>query len=394
MRDKKIKKSSLKNAITAGLFSVFLVFVLNGSAFAATTDPDAGKAKDSSGANNWKCFKKGGQDFMTFLNSTMFSEGFSDSVIEPWKDVLFRNQCHALDVLGLVKQQDKIRSAIRDAYLMCKNQKIPKLKTAFNRMSAEIYYVRNAVDADLAATLPFDSSNLNAAEKNPEELKKEMKAKFLDKKKFDNAEDFNNFFNGMVQKYEDRLDSYTRCNKGSWQAVKDKFTEFVKFFSEGMGVKEGYKSWQRKAAKLKQTATQGWEIPFKMGVNGQEVRLFDGENTFMSDMSSAFEGFGENNPFTEKYWTSDIAKGLQFGDTSSLMRSLELSKTATDLVQLKNGLNQKFFTLYSDFSSSESRKVLESLDELNQAIKQTPPGPLDSVEKCVDGINDMQCKNN
>jgi len=393
MRDKKVKKSALKNAVTIGLLSMFLVFVVNNSAFAVTTsDPDAGKGKDSSGAINWRCFKSGGQQFMAFLNASIATDGFIDSVIEPWKDIFIRNQCHALDVLGLVKQQDKIRSAIRDAYLTCKSEKVAKLKKAFDEASVEIYYVRNMIYAEVVKTLPPNSNNIRLAKKPTELLKIEMKGKFLKKFKDENA--FNNFFNKMLQKYEDRSNSYIKCNKGSWQAVKDKFKEFIDFFKNGMGAKEGFKSWERKASKMTEFAAQGWQIPFTMGVNGQQVRLFDGKSTFLDDMNSAFEGFGENNPFTKKYWANDIAKGLSAGDTASLVKSLEISRTATDLFTLKNDINQKFHTLYSDFSSAGSLQVLEVIDDLNKEIRQTPAKPLNSLEKCIDGINDMQCKNN
>jgi|GEM_PF-1038469 len=400
MDERKLKNRGLKKAIIIGFLSMFLVFFVNGNVFAApastSKDIDAGKGRDTSGATNWRCYKKGVQDFMVFLNTAMFSEGFTDSVIEPWKDVLMRNQCQALDVLSLIQQQDKIKSAIRDAYVTCKNEKLPKLVTAYNEMTAEIYYARNVADTYFAAPIPFASLQINPeqAMKTDEVLKAEMKKKFYDKGRFPSEADFNNFFTKISVKYEDQKKSYVLCKKGSWQAVKDKFVEFIKFFKDGMGVKEGFKSWQRKAAKLKETATQGWEWPVKLGVNGQGVNMFGGKDAFMNDLSSAFEGFSENNPFTKDYWTEDIAKGLTFGDTTSFLKSSQLKMTIDDLMQLQGTINQRFYMLYSSTSGDELQKILGSLDDLNKTVKQTPAGPLDQIEKCVDDVNDKQCKNN
>ena len=69
-----------------------------------------------------ECIRSGKLDFMSFINASVSNENFVDLLKETWKDLFFRNSCHALTVLSLLEQRNSLRQSIRDASMTCSGE--------------------------------------------------------------------------------------------------------------------------------------------------------------------------------------------------------------------------------------------------------------------------------
>ena len=208
-------------------------------------DKETQDANTNSGLSVAKCFEKGSLEYVLFLNTFIFSDGITEGIVQPWKDVLVRNQCHGMDISGLLNQQDKVSKYIRDAFLTCKTEKLPAYKRAFNEINAEIYYVRHVVDAGVVVSLPYDLlsikvSTLKAIDGNlensefyypREKLYTDMKEKYATDGYFDD-DSFNLLFGKIENKYMDKKEQYVLCEAGSWDVVAEKYQEFKDSFSK------------------------------------------------------------------------------------------------------------------------------------------------------------------
>lgn len=191
-----------------------------------------------------KCISKGEIDFGVFLDSMIYNDGFEDGLIEPWRDVLARNQCQSNDIFSLIKQEDKIRSAIRMAFLTCNNATVKQLKKPYFKLMMEIYYSRHVVNSGLVIGLPVPaqiSLFKDAAIVNRDQIYSDMSDKYVGKNSL-TQEDFDIEFLKLENKYKSRREQYLSCDQSPWQAVGDKWHEFTKFFSEGAGVKDSMKT--------------------------------------------------------------------------------------------------------------------------------------------------------
>ncbi|MDD3862176.1 MAG: hypothetical protein PHP74_04815, partial [Candidatus Gracilibacteria bacterium] len=302
------KKSALnKNPskiVSKGVMAFFtFVFVLNSFAgdilpVAKAEVPDTSGVYDQSGnLNIGKCMKQGGRDFIAFLHASLISDTFIESIVEPWNDVLFRNDCHSFDIYGLVMQQDKIRKQIRDAFLTCRNEKIPKLKEAYYKTTVEIAFARNVVTG-------FPKKQY----KDMDILLAGMNGKYVDK--WFTKEQFAIFGNELKVRYADRVSAYVdKCDQGSWAEVARKFEEFNDQVIKGGFVedlKKGVLELERKAKDVEKSLeslgdAKGWEDLakglFQLNLSGTPCTMEDpsGCKDFWKDFTDEFD---KNNPFT------------------------------------------------------------------------------------------------
>ena len=177
-----------------------------------------------------RCSQNGGLELSTYWNSAIYSDNLTDGVLEPIYDITSRNQCQSLDILILRKQQDKIREQIRDAVFKCKQEDLPRLTAAYNKITVEIYYLRNIIDTTVALSVPFKSEELSEAyitDRN--EMYTAMKDKYISKGFF-TPDEFDQFFLELEAKYNrDALNTYLECSSGSWAAVSQKWTSLSIF---------------------------------------------------------------------------------------------------------------------------------------------------------------------
>lgn len=345
-------------------------------AIAASADVEGGQSLA-------RCLQKGNTDFILFLNTFIFNDSFYDGVIEPWKDVLMRNKCHATDVSGLILQQDKIRQYIRDAFLACKSEKVPALKRAMDELKIEIYYVRNVVDGKVIASLPFDLISTRQAE-NPGSLKTstvkleaDIKAKYGGKIVLSSFE-LDIFIAKLHVKYKDRVKEYIVCTNDSWEQVSKKWTEFID--SAGglaTAAKDAKKEIAGAAEKLVESATadsqkatyKGW---LQININNTEPikGLADIEKQFKKNSQTS----GSSGTITQ----------------SAMIDAISITDTNYNLETTRKEMNTKFYSLYKETSDSGTQLLVTSLDAYNTTLKDSFP-ILAKILEGTKSMNKRQC---
>lgn len=358
-----------------GLSLFIAVFMPFSGSFAAS-DIDAGV---EGGLSVGRCIQKGNVDFILFLNTLIFSDGFFDGVIEPWKDIFSRNKCHATDISILIKQRDKIRAYIRDAFLTCKGEKVPNLKRALEELNIEIYYVRHIVDGSVVLTLPFDLLSTRMAE-NPEtlfiskeKLYDDIITKYRGKTVLSNA-DLDLFFAKLNLKYKDRKKEYVICQNDSWKQVAEKWKEFV---DSAGGIGPAAKDAQKEIA----------------GAAEKLVESVDADS-----LKASFKGWFQvnlNKLEAEKKGVLDIQKQLeksipQTGTSGTisqkaLLDALEVSKTNYNLKDMRTKMSSHFHSLYRATSDEGIELLVTTLEKYDKTLKDSLP----ILDKLLDGAKMM-----
>ncbi|MEK7085823.1 MAG: hypothetical protein AAB953_02305, partial [Patescibacteria group bacterium] len=367
-------------------------FLLNSFIASAAAPSDVDPYKDGN-LSVIKCIAKGGLDFGLFLDASIYNDSLKEGIVEPWYDVLRRNQCHTNDIYGLIKQQDKMRKAIRDSFLTCKTQKLPQLKKAFNKMTAEIYYVRHVINSGLIISLPFDIVNYPLFKKSVEIdrsiIYNEMYTKYVNKNSF-TPEDFDKFFLQTESKYQDRKAEYINCEKGSWQAVGEKWNEFVKFFSEeGAGLKEAVKSLGAKAAADKGPSLKNEITSMKI------VELFTTDESF-TDYLGSFVQMNVNNlepadsleevsNFLSKDSAGGGGRGVSGGEVAA---SKQVSDALFEFEKTETEMRSHFDTLYRKSGDESLELILNNLDGRN--VNENDDGLLEIINNSFVPLSEME----
>ena len=315
-----------------------------------------------------KCIQKCSMDFSAFLGALLWSDSFAESVVEPLKDVLSRNTCQAFDILSLVQQSDKLRKQIRDAFLTCRNDKVPALKKAYYKTVVEIYFARNVVYGSFLAKKLTDI----------DQLATELTDKYVYDYNWFTPEEFDVFVNELKLRYLDRRTAYIdECEETSWSDVRDKFKEFIETFKED--VQKGVTGIKRQSEKIEKTFgdSKSWEEWAKgltqVNINGQSP------GDFWEEFSDEFD---ENNPFTSTNFPS-TTEGV-----------FEVRKQSDFILQqkaLKDEMSSRFQMLYGSAGDSNLQLFIDSINQLNQAIIDSYD-PLNSIKECAKTMNKKQCE--
>lgn len=391
-----------KYVITIGILSSLLV-----SNFVAYADPTT---QDSSGnLSVIRCIEQGNIGFGAFLSSMIYNDGLMEGIVEPWKDVLSRNQCQSSDIYTLIKQEDKIRSAIRDAFLTCNNQSIPQLKKAYQKMMVEVYYIRHIVDTELFNRLPVPGQLplfKDASKVNRDQLYNDMSAKYISAN-FMSQTDFDLLFLKLEGKYKDRKDKYRDCSTGVWEPVGNKWKEFVKFFTEdAAGLKDAGKT-------IGASITGGKNGNGPSLVNDLKtmkfVEIFTGDAGALSGVGSYVGSFAQLN-INNLTPTAALDEAKSFIDTHlnngiglTQGEFLTTSQGASEQYQMEQGISQikaDFDTRYKDAADGSMEQFINALDGTNVGkpddgtleIINDSFSPLNEVLSLSTKIKDRQCK--
>jgi len=369
-----------KAVIISVIIAIFMPFSGVNSVYAASSDMDAGV---DGGLSVGRCIQKGNLDFILFLNTLIFNDSFYDGVIEPWKDIFSRNKCHATDISNLIKQQDKIRTYIRVAFLTCKNEKIPALKTALEKLNIEIYYVRNVVDGTIMATLPFDLLSTRMAE-NPdslyiskEKLYSDILAKYQGKTTLSSS-DLDLHFAKLDLKYKDKKKEYVICQNDSWKQVAEKWKEFINTAGGiGPAVEKSVKEIGGAAEKLVESVNadslkasyKGW-----LQVNVNNMTAEEGVKEIAEKLSKNIPSSGGTGTITQ----------------SALLDAIEISGTQHDIDKKRLEMSAHFHSLYRETSDAGTELLVTNLNNYNTILKDSFP----ILSKLLEGakmMNDRQC---
>jgi len=326
-----------------------------------------------------RCLYKGNTEFSLFINSVIVLDGFVANYLGSFYDVFFKNQCHANDIMSLIRQRDKLRDYIRDAFLTCKTDRIPALKKGFYDINAEIYYVRNIVSSSLALNLPYSSLSTQAlydAEglfTSESKLKQDMRGNYVDSGIYSPIE-FEALFNKLTVKYDKRKLSYVNCETTSWDEVETKWNEFIdtagglapawKSFSRGVGGR-----WEKI---VEATTDQGFE-DYAAGFFGMRV---NGLNPG--------QGFGE---ILDELYTYN-----PFPTKSDALKAVGNARKSYDMNRLQTDLSAEFEILYKETGDTAVEMFVEELELLNISIEDSIP-LLEGVEGCARTMDSRQCSN-
>jgi hypothetical protein len=369
---------TIRKKIIAISLALSLLMPASGAIAASTADSDV-----DGGQSLARCLQKGNTDFVLFLNTLIFNDSFNDGVIEPWKDVLMRNKCHATDISGLILQQDKIRQYIRDAFLACKSEKVPALKRAMDELKIEIYYARNVIDGKVIAALPFDLISTRQAEDpdslrtSPAKLEADIKAKYKGKIVLSDSE-LDALIAKLHVKYKERANQYIVCTNDSWEQVSKKWKEFIDSAGGlGTAAKDAKKEIAGAAEKLVESATadsqkstfKGWA---QININNSEAK--DG----LDDIAKKFK---ENSPTTGS--STSITQ-------SAMLDAISNTETNYEVETIRKEMNAKFYSLYKETSDSGTQLLVTSLDTYNKTITDSFP-ILDKILKGTKAMNSRQC---
>lgn len=370
-------RSKLRSAL-----AVFVFFAFTSVAIAA--NPSGSDPYVDGNLSVLRCAEKGGLDFGAFLDAVIYNDSLKEGIVEPWNDILYRNQCQANDVIALVKQQDKVRKAIRDAFLTCNTDKIPRLKKRYYSLTAEIYYVRHVVDGGLVLSLPFailDTRFTDAVRKSDAKLYEEMKTHYVSEEVISSS-DFDGIFRTVQNKYKQRIPTYINsCQQGNWQDVANKWNEFVSDWGGTKGAleKAGKNISARAAALEKEVETM------------EVAKFLNNENSFAAYVGSFFEI--NINGVPPKQALEDISKALsnslplgQLPTQESLLSQISNASDAFDFDKTEKELRSKFSVLYLN---SSDEKIAEIVSYLDGRSNKGVDGAIENIEGSFSQLNEI-----
>ncbi len=361
-----------------GLVILMIFNMLSYGAFAADdTDPYVDGELSLS-----KCVQKGNTDFLLFLDTIIFMNGFFEGVVEPFKDIVMRNQCQSTDIMSLLNQSTKLRSAIRDAFLTCKNEKMPAMRKAFFSLIAEIYYVRHVVDGSIIISLPYDlvvvdpSSYLYPTST----LRAEMKEMYV-RKAILTDDDFNKLFNQLETKYSERKLTYIVCDDSSWSVVVEKFNEFIDSLG---GLAPAWKDFEKgvkgRAEKLVESVTDGgveaWTTgKFQFNFNSMDSEVgFDDVTENIGDYIPVYSALNETKSPT----------------IQTVLNAVGVVEDQLKLDEMRLKMETTYELLYKDISDESLSVLMLELDDLNQTVDDSFD-ILYFIRNCSRKINERQC---
>ena len=344
------------------------------------------------------CVQKGGLDFTLFLNALIFNEKFWEEMYEPWKDVFYSNQCHAIDLLGLLDQESAVRSAIRKAFLTCKTEDLPKLKRDYDEILGEIYYVRHVIDRKAVFSTPFGllKNNPTMVEIPKSKLRQQMSAKYQAKDKKEEAkgkmskDEFNIYFDGLEIKYNERKKEWLDCPNAAWSDVVEKWDEFYKWLTEDFG---GAKSAYEDVAAQAEHSWSEFEGMFtkefwsevagnmvEMSINNESVAFLD---IFTGDFwINSFMKVKEMKEFDYKF-----TSGVTYQD---LLSQAEEYSTARNYALTHKKNATKNFIIYGKDSQS-SQNFVDELEAFDVNLNEYAFPLLDGLYDVAKALNDKQC---
>lgn len=386
------RKRRLK--ILMSLTTLVFVSITFGGAFVHAVSPDTDPYTDDGRLSLIRCIKKGNLDFGVFWDSVIYNDNLQEGVVEPWVDILYRNQCHANDVIALVRQQDNVRKAVRDAFLTCNTEELPRLKKTFHELTAEIYYVRHSVDGGLALSLPFDLLTTRqfteSVIKDRGAIYNEMYNRYVSADFLSEVE-LNDLFLELEIKYADRINpeggpgAYVFCDRSSWQEVAEKWQEFQTHFMEDFGgLKSAKETLEARANEISEDLD-----------NLKITDLVKGDMTFAAYMKS-FVQVNINNMEAKEGFEETSAKFLEnlpnftAPSQKDLLGALSSADQVHNVAKLKTEMAANFYVLYKNASDETIATFLDELKGLIDTIDASFPLTT-QIKGCADTMNARQC---
>ncbi|MBU1151319.1 hypothetical protein KJ632_00655 [Patescibacteria group bacterium] len=420
--------------------TLIICSMLSGSTFGPAVFAAEITGSDTKSISN--CFYRGGKEFVSFLSATLGAStgmDFVEGLYQPWLDVFARNACHAYDILALLNEEAKVRSTIRNAYMTCRTDNMDRLLLAYNKISAEIYYVRHKVDPGLAWSVPFYGSLQNFGIVDDDILIPKMRELYLEDSsgniggKF-SSDEFNLFYRDLTEKYAEKFDpnngEYVAQCEGSWAEVKEKWDEFYAFFIEGGAINKLEKDYNKTIGSsveaLKKegevfTSKEGWSnfalSKFQAGLkfgdapgvslmgnfDGGAFSLDGGDTTGWSSEDSGWDEFSSDSQAIRAYnqasntfswWDAAYNPGDSANSNLIVERFEAVGKSdeLSTMISKYTNLTAKVDTIYRSSSKTVMLDILEQLDGWDKAIRASLPILNEVSETCGKKVADRADK--
>jgi hypothetical protein len=372
---KKFKKIAITALIASQIVSV-------------STVANADLYDDEGNLSLGQCFSNGGMDFVAFMQASSFVDGFEESLLQPWVDVLARNQCQAMDLITLIDAQDSRKSQIRDAFLTCNNEKIPELKKLYYELTAEIYYARHIVDEEALKGLSKDTATdpgmVANIFTNKARIYSDMKERYVRDGYF-TQEEFDDFFDELDTAYADRKYDYVLCEGSSWGEVSEKWTEFKENFTEDLG---GLKEFGEGVA-------GEWKNIAQEAKTMKVVSLLkDNEESFGSFLGSfvntSINGLNVDD-FADEF-AEDALKNIpsfDVGTQKDFVTNIQSSTKAFEIEEIEKKMRSNFVVLYGTTGDESIELFLNNLDGRGDHLEDTE-GFIEITEQSYPNLTKMQ----
>ncbi len=329
----------------------------------------------------------GGIEFEDFVNGFMFAQGFSDEVIEPWRDALISNQCQANDLFSLIDKENAIQKQIRKAFLSCNTKDLDKLQKAYKKAVVETYYVRHVISRKATFNLPFGliSTKPDITNTPRDKLYSDMYERFVTKRTYFEKDEFSNFFSSLEVKYKDRVETYKACPNSSWKDVVLKWEEFKENMKGGFGVNKAFEQSKKRANHVAEEAVDMY-------------KSFTTKEGFKAWVSGIVEANLNNLPLEEGFQAvldrlmSEVTYKFDLTTGISHSKFLEASSDVDTLYKdnvSKAEMASRFHAIYVNNDVS-IQSFLDELDKLDKTINDTYP-LIDGVKDCAAAMNKRQC---
>lgn len=353
--------------------SLFFALTFSANVGASNLKPNDGSASIK------ECISQGNINFLTFINSVIYSDSISEGILEPWKDITSRNKCQSSDVYSLIIQRDKIRSLIRSAYLTCKPDKILDLRYAFYKANAEIYYVRHVVDGQISVGLPYTSLKLKKTEDasalyaDPNVIMEAIKKRYVGEEKISEKQ-FPLFYENLVKKYEKRKEKYILCDEDlSFKDLGDKFDKNKKKI--GDETKKAYDDSVKRLGGRVENLVEGVnDVGFKDTI----ASMFKININKMTPMKS-YEDFLKNSSYLGSNPTAEDALSHLYTESRTF-----------DKETLKKQLEAHFESLYRIGNDNAVEVMMEELALTDLAVIDGTKS-LGKLLDCIKRLDKKQC---
>lgn len=340
-----------------------------------------------------RCAQSGGIEFELFIDSVIWNDNLRDS-FEPIFDVTVRNQCHSFDVAGLVREQNKARDQIRNAFLTCNIENMAEMQKAYYKLTAEIYYVRNIVKGGVVASVvPFVQGTLGERLVTP---KDELYQGLVDRYEDELTErELGELYLALEEKYRPRVQQYLDCTEGSFEIVAEEWKKFKEHFAgDFAGVREGVRGIRQEARELNEEIS-----------TIKTVEYFSGDKVSFADWVGSFVELQVNGVEPQRAVEeilAEIADNLPNFEISDMthyeiLNRVVYEEASFDSRKAEVEMRANFDLLYGSGSESSelfvhqldgrySPEVLGLLEVLDNSV-----GALSALDDGLNDINLRQC---
>lgn len=339
----KIKHIGKKIIIT---ISIFLMFTMN-------TAPSFGAVETG---KELLCAR----DWLTFISSVISYDGFT----EYWKDIFYRynkNICYYFDIDSLLKQIDKAREQIRNAFYTCDAARANSLKNRYYELEAELFFLRNFINIPQSEVMEIED----------EKVYSKLRDNFVINKSYFDDDKAKELFDKFKKDYKDRVKTYKDCKDPGIEMLINKWNSLKKSFKE-------------------------------MGDTGKSIKdhwekSINAPNKRTGEFLGGFLDMRLNNLPIKKSAEliyNEIKKNLPTGGTPTLedlQFAIDINEEEYSKKVEQTSLIAEYEALFKHGGDALAKDFEDKIKELNKIIEDTYK-PLEQLKACAKKTVDRQCK--